>query len=75
MLKHFRISVISVLGLGLFLAACPAEAQLGNSGSIDGVVKDPSGGVIAGATVEMSNPISRFTRLTTTGNEHAFPRY
>ena len=36
----------------------PAFAQLGNSGSIEGVVKDPSGSSVAGATVEITNPIS-----------------
>jgi hypothetical protein len=72
MLKHLRISVILVLGLVLFFAAGPANAQLGNSGSIEGVVKDPSGGVIASATVEISNPVSRFTRQTTTGNDGSF---
>jgi hypothetical protein len=72
MLKHWSSSVVLVLGLVLFFAACPANAQLGNSGSIDGVVKDPSGGVIAGATVEISNPVSRFSRQTTTGSDGSF---
>jgi carboxypeptidase family protein len=72
MLKRLSISVVFVLGLVLFFAYGPAKAQLGNSGSIDGVVKDPSGGVIAGATVEISNPVSRFSRQTTTGNDGSF---
>ncbi len=54
MLKCVSISVVFVLGLVLFFAAGPAKAQMGNSGSIEGVVKDPSGGVVAGATVEIS---------------------
>jgi hypothetical protein len=72
MLKHLSISAVFVLGMMLFLAACPANAQMGNSGSIDGVVKDPSGGVVAGATVEISYPVSGYQRETTTGSDGAF---
>ena len=68
MLKHLSIMVVFVLGLVLFFASSPANAQLGNSGSIDGVVKDPSGGVVAGAVIEISNPVSRFSLQATTGN-------
>ena len=72
MLKSLRISVAFVLGLVLFLAAGPAKAQLGNSGSIEGVVKDPSGGVVAGATVEISYAVSGFHRETATGSDGSF---
>jgi hypothetical protein len=58
MLRHSSITVVFALGLALSFATGPASAQLGNSGSVEGVVKDPSGGVIAGATVEMFNPVS-----------------
>ena len=72
MLKSLRISVAFVLGLVLFLAAGPAKPQLGNSGSIEGVVKDPSGGVVAGATVEISYAVSGFHRETATGSDGSF---
>ncbi len=72
MLKHLSISMFLVLGLVLFSAAGPANAQLGNSGSIDGVVKDPSGGVVAGAKVEVSYPVSGFRRETTTDADGSF---
>ena len=72
MLKTLSICTVFVLGLLLFFASSPANAQLGNSGSLDGVVKDPSGGVVVGATVEMSNPVSRFSRQATTGNDGSF---
>ncbi len=75
MLKSLRISVAFVLGLVLFLAAGPAKAQLGNSGSIEGVVKDPSGGVVAGATVEISYAVSGFHRETATGSDGSFENY
>jgi len=60
------------LGFALLLTAAPAKAQMGNSGSIEGVVKDPSGGVIAGATVEISYAVSGFHRETTTGSDGSF---
>src|SRR5438445_90563 len=72
MLKHLSISVVFVLGLALFFAVGPAKAQLGNSGSIDGVVKDPSGGVIAGAIAEISFPVTGYQRQTTTGSDGSF---
>src|SRR5258708_32569824 len=72
MMKHLSISVVFVLGLMVFFAAGLAKAQLGNSGSIEGVVKDPTGGVIAGATVEISYPVSGFHRETTTGSDGDF---
>jgi len=50
MLKRLSICTGFVLGIVLLLTAAPTKAQMGNSGSIEGVVKDPSGGVVAGAT-------------------------
>ncbi len=72
MFKHLSICAILILGFVLLLTSGPAEAQLGNSGSIEGVVKDPTGGVIAGAMVEISYPVSGFHRETTTGNDGDF---
>jgi hypothetical protein len=56
----------------LLLAAGPAKAQLGNSGSIEGVVKDPSGGVVVGAVVEINNPVTGFRRSVTTSRDGSF---
>jgi hypothetical protein len=72
MLKRLSIGVVFVLGLVLFFAAGPASAQIGNSGSIEGVVKDPSGGVVVGATVEVSNPVTGFQRTAATGTDGSF---
>ncbi len=72
MFKRLSICAVLILGFVLLLTAEPAKAQLGNSGSIEGIVKDPSGGVIAGATVEISNPVSGFHRETTTGSDGDF---
>jgi hypothetical protein len=67
MLKRLRSLACWALLLSLYLGAIPAWAQLGNSGSIEGVVKDASGGVIAGAKVEIANPVSGFSREVLTG--------
>jgi Carboxypeptidase regulatory-like domain len=77
MLKSFRsfasfAFLTAAFTLSLCFVAMPAHAQLGNSGSIDGVVKDASGGVLAGAKVEVSNPVSGFRRVTTTGADGSF---
>jgi protocatechuate 3,4-dioxygenase beta subunit len=45
------------LALGL-----QAYAQSGSSGSINGTVLDPTGAVVANATVEIHNPVSHFDR-------------
>jgi hypothetical protein len=52
--------------------AAPGFAQLGNSGSIEGVVKDPSGSSVAGATVEITYAVSGFHREATTGTDGSF---
>src|SRR5712664_1556820 len=72
MLKRLSISAVFILGLVLFLASGPANAQLGNAGSIEGVVKDSSGGVVPGAKVEISYPVSGYQRETTTGSDGSF---
>jgi hypothetical protein len=72
MLKRLNISVVLIFGFVLFLAARPAKAQIGNSGSIEGVVKDQSGGVVPNATVEITNVVSGLRRSATTGGDGSF---
>ena len=72
MLKKFATHVVLVFGLLFSFAGAPASAQLGNSGSIDGIVKDPSGSIVAGATVEISYPVSGFHREATTDADGNF---
>src|SRR6267142_1210722 len=63
---NFRKITLSVFVLSLFLCAKSSWAQ--SSGSIEGVVKDSSGGVLSNATVEISNPVTGFHRETATGS-------
>src|SRR5271163_3569309 len=58
--------------LGALAAAPAGMAQNGNSANIAGTVTDPSGAVIAGATVTIHNPVSQFERSTTTDSSGAF---
>ncbi len=72
MLEKFRSYGFLILGLTLLFFAGSARAQLGNSGSIEGVVKDPSGAAIPGARVQITNPVSGFHRETTTDTDGAY---
>jgi hypothetical protein len=63
---NFRNTIgFFVLSPILFICALSGWAQ--SSGSIQGVVKDASGGVLPGAKVEITNPTSGYNRETTTG--------
>jgi len=56
----------------LLLLATPSRAQVGNSGSIEGVVKDQSAAAVANATVEISYPVSGYSRTTSTASDGSF---
>jgi hypothetical protein len=49
-----------------FVAAPPSIAQTGNSANVTGTVTDPSGAVVASATVTIHNPVTGFERSATT---------
>jgi hypothetical protein len=52
---------LSVLGLVVLHGQ-----ELGGAGTVQGTVKDPTGGVMVAVTVDISNPVSGFKRGTTT---------
>src|SRR5580704_10602831 len=58
---HAAFIVFFCLALGFHASA----QSVGNSGSINGTVVDPTGAVVAKATVEIRNPVSGFDRSTT----------
>jgi hypothetical protein len=60
-------STLFALPLFAFLGgALVAHAQSGNTGAVHGTVTDPSGAVIPGATVHLTNSVSGLDRTTTT---------
>jgi Carboxypeptidase regulatory-like domain/TonB-dependent Receptor Plug Domain len=69
-----RFRWLSFLALSLSILICNTRvvAQSGNSGSIEGTVKDPSGASVANATVEISNPVTGLKRSTVTGADGSF---
>ena len=63
------------LGLCVFglLSLGPAFSQsLGNAGTIEGTVADPSGSVVAKAAVSIHNPMTGYKQSTTTDKDGAF---
>ena len=69
---RFRIRLFSAVVSVFFLFAAAIRAQQGNSGSIEGTVKDASGGAVANATVEIDSPVSGFTRVASSGADGSF---
>jgi hypothetical protein len=71
-LQYKLISAIAVLMFCLTLCVISASAQITGNSSLSGVVSDPSGAVVSGATVEIQNPVSEFSRSTTTDSAGRF---
>jgi len=64
---------IAFSGLLLLVAATLARAQsVGNAGTIRGSVLDPSAAAVKGATVEIQNPVSHYTRTTQSDGQGNF---
>src|SRR3984957_1034470 len=59
-----RASLTSLF-LSIFFSLSPVFAQsAGNSGNLYGTVADPTGAIIQGATISVSNPVSGYSRQT-----------
>ena len=70
-----QYKVISAIAAAMFcfaLGVISASAQTTGNSSLSGVVADPSGAVVPGATIEIRNPVSQFDRSTTTDNAGRF---
>jgi hypothetical protein len=66
MFKSSSFVAFPPLGLVLVFGSEAARGQA--SGTIEGVVKDPSGGVVPNTTVEISYAVSGCKRQVTTGS-------
>ena len=71
-LQYKLISAIALAMFCLALCVISASAQTTGNSSLSGVVSDPSGAVVPGATIEIHNPVSQFDRSTTTDNAGRF---
>ncbi len=70
--KHGAFIRILPLAALLFAAIAAHAAQGGNAGSVRGTVTDPSGAVIPGATIHISNAVSGLDRTVTTDATGSF---
>ncbi len=60
-------AALAALSTVCWLGAAAAYGQgLGGAGTVQGTVKDPTGGVMQAVTVQISNPVSGFSRSATT---------
>ena len=66
------MSAVLVAVFCLAICVISGSAQTTGNSSLSGVVSDPSGAVVPGATVEIHNPVSQFTRSTTTDSAGQF---
>src|SRR5580700_4544634 len=66
-----KIWVIGLMASVLTLAAIPVLAQM-PTGTILGVVKDASGGVVPDVTITILNAETSLERTTTTGSDGAY---
>jgi len=57
--------------LFIFLSAVTAFSQAGTS-TVRGLVKDPQGNIVAGATVDLTNAATNFSRSTTSTSDGVF---
>ncbi len=68
---RWRIVAITILGVSFFSIFTVAQSA-SNSGSINGIVVDPTGAVVAGAKVEIHNPVSQYDRTTASDSKGNF---
>jgi hypothetical protein len=68
-----RVLPNAVLAVLFLMSAHVAHSQsLGNAGTIEGTVIDPSGAAIAKAAVTIRNPVTGYNQSTTTASDGKF---
>src|SRR5579863_3422559 len=66
------VKLLRVIGLMAALSAGAAFGQSINSGTVTGQVTDPSGALIAGAKVRLTNPVTGFEQMTVSDTNGGF---
>src|SRR5215470_5076669 len=68
-------SVLALLSLGFICLIVPADISaqsLGNAGTVDGIVADPSGAAVPKAAVQIHNPLTGYQQATVTDANGTF---
>jgi hypothetical protein len=63
---------LGICALGLLSLGSALGQSLGNAGTIEGTVTDPSGSIVARAAVSIHNPMTGYRQSTTTDKDGAF---
>ena len=66
------LHALAIVLAGACLCASSSAQSLGSAGTVEGVVTDPTGAVIGGASVEIQNSVTGFKRETTTDDSGVF---
>ena len=67
-----KIWLAAAMAVAVGLSVGAVNAQSGGAGSLNGTVLDPSGAVVANATVEIHQAVSGYVRTTTTDGKGNF---
>src|ERR1035438_3315987 len=67
-----RFASVALVCFALSLGCALYSFAQSNSGTVHGSVLDPSGAVIAGAAVTIENPVSHYSRSTTSDSQGKF---
>src|SRR5258708_2975118 len=65
-MRMIAVTIHTVWSLGVLGAGVGLAQGLGGAGTLQGTIKDPTGGVMVGVTVDISNAVSGFKRSVTT---------
>ena len=71
-LKRLSAQLLTILSTVFVCALLAAAQSLGSAGTVNGIVADPNGAVVSGATVTIQNQNSGYQRTTTTGTAGDF---
>ncbi|MDT7605315.1 MAG: hypothetical protein QOF61_3312 [Acidobacteriota bacterium] len=63
--------IVAVVAVMIFSLSAQAQG-LGSAGSISGVITDPNGAVVPGATVTISNPVTGYKRTATSDTDGTY---
>jgi hypothetical protein len=72
--RQRTVRYLGLLALACLFCGCAFAdgAAGGNAAAVEGTVTDPTGAVVPGATVQIDNPVSQFSRNTTTDGDGHF---